>query len=57
MMPTSEPRTTRQPRTVRNRQHAGPGDDAFFRRIVAAMRNGVLAITPDQCIALINDEA
>ena len=56
-MPTSEPRTTRQPRAVRNRLHARPGDDAFFRRIVAAMRNGVLAITQDQCIALINDEA
>ena len=47
----------RHPRVVRNRLHARPGDDAFFRRIVAAMRNGVLAITRDNCIALINDEA
>ncbi|MEQ1898757.1 MAG: ATP-binding protein [Vicinamibacterales bacterium] len=56
-MPTSEPGATRQPRVVRNRLHAQPGNDAFCRRIVAAMRNGVLAITRDNCIALINDEA
>ena len=56
-MATSESKNTRQPRAVRNRLHAKPGDDAFFRRIVAAMRNGVLAITRDDCIALINDEA
>lgn len=56
-MATTESRSPRQPRAVRNRLHARPGDDAFFRRIVAAMRNGVLAITRDQCIALINDEA
>lgn len=56
-MATSDPKSPRQPRAVRNRLHARPGDDAFFRRIVAAMRNGVLAITRDDCIALINDEA
>ena len=56
-MPPTEPRPARQPRTIRNRLHARPGDDAFYRRIVAAMRNGVLAITRDDCIALINDEA
>jgi signal transduction histidine kinase len=32
-------------------------DDAFFRHIVAGMRNGVLAITRDGRIALMNDEA
>ncbi len=32
-------------------------DDAFFRQIVAGMRNGVLAITRDGMLALINDEA
>ena len=32
-------------------------DDAFFRHIVAGMRNGVLAITRDFRLALINDEA
>src|SRR5215208_4636008 len=32
-------------------------DDAFFRHIVAGMRNGVLAITRDGTLALINDEA
>jgi signal transduction histidine kinase len=32
-------------------------DDAFFRHIVTGMRNGVLAITVDHTLALINDEA
>ena len=32
-------------------------DDAFFRYIVAGMRNGVLAFTRDGRLALINDEA
>jgi len=32
-------------------------DDAFFRYIVAGMRNGVLAITRDCRIAVMNDEA
>ena len=32
-------------------------DDAFFRHIVSGMRNGVLAITRDGRIALMNDEA
>jgi nitrogen-specific signal transduction histidine kinase len=32
-------------------------DDAFFRHIVAGMRNGVLAITHDGAVALMNDEA
>ena len=32
-------------------------DDAFFRHIVAGMRNGVLAVTRDGRMALINDEA
>jgi signal transduction histidine kinase len=32
-------------------------DDAFFRHIVAGMRNGVLAISRDGHIALMNDEA
>jgi signal transduction histidine kinase len=39
---------------------ASPGfieDDAFFRHIVAGMRNGVLAVTRDGRMALINDEA
>ena len=35
-----------------------PGrDDAFFRHIVSGMRNGVLAITRDGTLALINSEA
>jgi signal transduction histidine kinase len=49
--------------------HAGPSasadplgsegfiEDAFFRHIVSGMRNGVLAITRDGMLALMNDEA
>ena len=37
--------------------HAGGTGDAFFRHIVSGMRNGVLAITRDGRLALINDEA
>jgi signal transduction histidine kinase len=36
---------------------AGGIDDTFFRHIVSGMRNGVLAITRDGRLALINDEA
>ena len=36
---------------------AGGQDDAFFRHIVASMRNGVLALTREGLLALINDEA
>ena len=39
-----------------NRLHART-DDQFFRHVVAGMRNGVLAITREGAIALINDEA
>jgi signal transduction histidine kinase len=37
--------------------HAQGTSDAFFRHIVSGMRNGVLAITRDARLALINDEA
>jgi len=40
-----------------NRLHARPGNDAFFRQVVAGMRNGVLAVTRDGTVALVNDEA
>jgi PAS domain S-box-containing protein len=36
---------------------AGEADDAFFRHIVANMRNGVLAVTRDGKLSLINAEA
>ena len=36
---------------------AGGQDDAFFRHIVAGMRNGALALTREGLLALINDEA
>ena len=47
-----------QPRDglARTRQ-AGGIDDTFFRHMVSGMRNGVLAITSDRRLALINDEA
>jgi signal transduction histidine kinase len=38
-------------------RHAGGIDDTFFRFIVSGMRNGVLAITRNGALALINDEA
>ena len=39
------------------RSPAAASTDAFFRHIVTGMRNGVLAITRDGTLALINDEA
>jgi len=39
------------------RPHTGTAGDAFFRHIVSGMRNGVLAITREGRLALINDEA
>ena len=38
-------------------RQAGGIDDTFFRHMVSGMRNGVLAITSDGRLALINDEA
>jgi PAS domain S-box-containing protein len=38
-------------------RRAGDVQDAFFRYIVAGMRNGVLALTREGTLALINDEA
>ena len=34
-----------------------PGSDVFFRHMVANMRNGVLAITRDGSVVLVNEEA
>jgi len=45
------------PPPEQNRLHARQDDEGFFRQLVAGMRNGVLAITRDGTIALINDEA
>ena len=42
---------------VARAHHARSIDDAFFRHIVSGMRNGVLAITRDGRLAVINDEA
>jgi signal transduction histidine kinase len=58
-MATSAPGTglsAQQGDITRTRQ-AGGIDDTFFRHIVSGMRNGVLAITSDGRLALINDEA
>ena len=43
--------------TLARTRQAGGIDDTFFRHIVSGMRNGVLAITSDGRLALINDEA
>ncbi len=65
VMSKSRPRTSRRgtagteevrPETRRPASSAGT-TDAFYRHIVAGMRNGVLAITRDSHLALINDEA
>jgi signal transduction histidine kinase len=63
VMAKSRPRTSRrgtagtdEVRTGRPASTAGT-TDAFYRHIVAGMRNGVLAITRDAQLALINDEA
>ena len=37
--------------------HPGPVADRFFREIVSSMRNGVLAITIDGAVAVMNQEA
>src|SRR5688572_15862679 len=42
---------------ITSTRQAGGIDDTFFRHIVSGMRNGVLAITADGRLALINDEA
>ena len=47
-----------QPRGAATRtRQAGGIDDTFFRHMVSGMRNGVLAVTSDGRLALINDEA
>ena len=65
VMAKSRPRLSRRetagtdevrPGTRRPASSAGT-TDAFYRHIVAGMRNGVLAITRDAQLALINDEA
>src|SRR5688572_14215763 len=50
------PRTTPATRSGSTRR-ASNINDAFFRYIVAGMRNGVLAFTREGTLALINDEA
>src|SRR5687768_4064439 len=51
-------RTEAVPRSVSPAAGSEGGvDDVFFRHIVTGMRNGVLALTVDGKLALINDEA
>ena len=52
MTSSSRPASHRGPAGSNGPQPA----DAFFRHIVAGMRNGVLAITRDGALALLNDE-
>jgi len=61
VMTKSRPRVPRRPApvlgVVRPDASKSTNTDAFFRHIVSGMRNGVLALTRDCRIALINDEA
>ena len=60
VMTKSRPRVPRRPAPalgVVRPEAADVSTDAFFRHIVSGMRNGVLAITRDCRVALINDEA
>ena len=51
-------RTDAVPRSIPPAARSEGGvDDVFFRHIVTGMRNGVLALTVDGKLALINDEA
>jgi signal transduction histidine kinase len=52
---SSGPPAARRP--IKAALPSGDAGDAFFRHIVSGMRNGVLAITLDGRLALINDEA
>ena len=53
---TARPDSARRTTTSASRR-AGDVDDAFFRHIVAGMRNGVLVLTREGRLTLINDEA
>ena len=60
--PSRPSRRDGRPARARGRRRAGAGtervpDDRFFRHIVGSMRNGVIAITRDGTVALMNDEA
>jgi signal transduction histidine kinase len=60
VMTKSRPRVPRRPMPAMGAarpEAAKVSTDAFFRHIVSGMRNGVLAITRDCRVALINDEA
>ena len=60
VMTKSRPRVPRRPAPamgVARPDATNVSTDAFFRHIVSGMRNGVLAITRDCRVALINDEA
>jgi signal transduction histidine kinase len=57
----SAPPPAPRPRVSRKTPPKGPAghpriDDAFFRHIVSGIRNGVLAITRDGALALMNEE-
>src|SRR5688572_31357892 len=52
----ARPASTRRSPPPGTRSASG-ADDVFFRHIVTGMRNGVLALTAQGALALINDEA
>src|SRR3954451_9470494 len=45
------------PREVDAARVASPISDSFFREMVSSMRNGVIAITSDGAVAVMNAEA
>jgi PAS domain S-box-containing protein len=51
------PAFTGAPASLPVREPAEGVDDRFFRQMVSSMRNGVLAVTRDGAIAVMNDEA
>ncbi len=50
-------RRTAIPAPRRGGSPNGGADDAFFRHVVAGMRNGALALTREGLLTLMNDEA
>ena len=57
LMPSTTRRRPKAGRVPVERRNLRRESDRFFRRLVAGMRNGVLAITRDGQLAIINDEA
>jgi signal transduction histidine kinase len=53
----SKPRTSRAPRTAVRKAPSGSAPEDFYRDLVWNLRNGVLAVTKDGSVAVMNDVA